>query len=159
MISFDNIVKLNADSLKIDSPEGKTVELITHGHFDHLPTKVSEKVFVCSDITKKMLELRRNKDNISMHSTKAIKMLDSGHTLGSKMFLVNNELLFTGDFNTEDRYCGKASPIKCSTLIIESTFAKPNYIFPKSKFVVKDFKDYLKKIRSFFYDSKKRIKR
>ncbi len=143
MISFDNIVKLRANSVEIEKPEGKILELISHGHFDHLPTKFSDKLFICSAITKKMLELRRNKEDIPLHKDKKIKMLDSGHTLGSKMFLINNKILFTGDFNTEGRYCGKAEPVKCSTLIIESTFAKPNYIFPKSQFVIKDFKDYL----------------
>lgn len=143
MISFDNIFNLKANSLKIQKPEGKTIELISHGHFDHLPTKLSDKLFVCSDITKKMIELRKNKEEVPLYKDKQIKMFDSGHTLGSKMFLLNEKLLFTGDFNTEERYCGKAEPIKCSTLIMESTFGKPNYIFPKSNFVIKDFKDYL----------------
>jgi len=143
MISFDNIFNLKAGSLKIQKPEGKTIELVSHGHFDHLPTKFSDKLFVCSAITKKMLELRRNKKDIPIHKNSKIKMFDSGHALGSKMFLLNDKMLFTGDFNIEGRYCGKAEPIKCSTLIMESTFGKSDYIFPKSRFVIKDFKDYI----------------
>jgi putative mRNA 3-end processing factor len=142
MISFDNIITTHAESLKIEKPKEKTIELISHGHFDHLPTKFSDRLFVCSEITKKMIELRKKKNNIEMHKDKKIKMFDSGHSLGSKMFMVN-DTLFTGDFNTEDRYCGKANSLKCSTLIVESTFGKPQYIFPKSKFVIKDFKDYV----------------
>ncbi len=143
MISFDNVVNINANAVELKKPNGKKIEMITHGHFDHLPTDFSDKLFVCSKITKKMLEYRRKKENVPVHYDNNIKMLDSGHTLGSKMFFVNKKLLFTGDFNTEGRYCGKAEPRKCSTLIMESTFGKPNYIFPKSRFVIKDFKDYL----------------
>ena len=143
MISFDNVINTSADSLKMKAPEGKVIGLISHGHFDHLPTKFSDKLFVCSDVTKKIIELRRNKKEIPMHKDKKIKMFDSGHALGSKMFLINDKLLFTGDFNTEERYCGQAKPVKCSTLIIESTFGKPQYIFPKSKYVIKDFRDYI----------------
>ncbi len=143
MISFDNIINISAESLKIQKPKETKIDLITHGHFDHIPSNFKNKLFVCSEITKKIMELRKNKENIPLHKDNKIKMLDSGHSLGSKMFLVNNKLLFTGDFNTDNRYCGQAKPNKCSTLIVESTFAKPQYIFPKSKFVIKDFKDYL----------------
>ncbi len=143
MISFDNVINTSADSLKLKAPKGKVIGLISHGHFDHLPTKFSDKLFVCSDVTKKIIELRRNKKEIPMYQDKKIKMFDSGHALGSKMFLINDKLLFTGDFNTEERYCGQAKPVKCSTLVIESTFGKPQYIFPKSKYVIKDFRDYI----------------
>ena len=118
MLSFDNIVKLRADSLNIETPEGKVLDFVTHGHFDHLPTKFSDKLFVCSKITKKMIELRKNKDNIALHQDKKIKMFNSGHTLGSKMFLVNKDVLFTGDFNTEKRYCGSAKAVKCRMYIL-----------------------------------------
>jgi putative mRNA 3-end processing factor len=58
-------------------------------------------------------------------------MLDAGHTIGSRMFHFKEQnILYTGDFRTIDGYCGKAKPVKCDTLIIESTFADEKFIFP-----------------------------
>jgi putative mRNA 3-end processing factor len=143
MISFDGIFSLKSEDLGLHKPS-EHMTLVSHGHSDHLPGRYVNNSIVCSDITKKMIELRKNKNNLDIHNDKKIELLNSGHTLGSNMFLINKETLYTGDFNTEPRYCGSAVPKKCKTLLIETTYGKPKYIFPKTKHVLDEFRDYLK---------------
>ena len=58
-------------------------------------------------------------------------MIDNGHILGSKGLLVNNKIFYTADLSTRKRLFLKKPEIpKVETLIIESTFGKPEYQFP-----------------------------
>ncbi len=142
MISFDNQFKLSASSLGIEK-DNKRATLVSHAHSDHLPSSYSNNNILCSKITKKIIHLKKRIKSISTWRNNKIKMLDAGHILGSKMFLINNKLLYTGDFNTQNSHCGKAKPVKCSTLIMECTYGLPNYIFPSREEVIKEIKEYL----------------
>lgn len=144
MISFDSIFKLKAKDLGIEKEEDELITLVSHAHTDHLPTKFRDNRIMCSSITKKMTYFRKKVNKISSYKNNSIKMLDAGHILGSKMFLINNELLYTGDFNPQGIYCGKAKPVKCSTLIMETTFGRPQFEFPNKDEVIKEMVDYIK---------------
>ena len=141
MIKFDNLITLSKSDFNINH-EGE-LGLISHAHTDHLPSSFKNKNFICSDITKKVTEYRKKTD-IQLAKNKEIKMLDAGHVLGSKMFLLNKELLYTGDFNPKGDFAGKARPVKCKTLIIESTFARPRFVFPDKKEIENKLADYIK---------------
>jgi len=88
-----------------------------------------------------MVELKKQK-HLELTYPSEIISLNAGHTPGSNMFLIN-DLLYTGDFNTEENFFGKATAVKCKTLIIETTFGKPKYIFPKRKIVTEEIRDYI----------------
>lgn len=122
--------------------EKDSVNLISHGHHDHLPAKYNSKDVVCSRHTAKIINIRRNKE-VKIRRDKDIRFLDAGHSIGSRMFLINKEILYTGDFNVVPKYCGKARPIKCEHLIIDATFGARKYVFPNYKDVIKEFRDYL----------------
>ncbi len=143
MISFDNRFKLKAEYLGIEKSPEEEITLVSHAHSDHIPSRYSKNKILCSQITKKMIKWRRNPSSIISYKNQRIKMLDAGHVLGSKMFLING-LLYTGDFNTKSLYVKKAKPIKCHTLIIECTYGKPKYVFPSKESVIKDLIDYIK---------------
>jgi len=128
--------------LDYKSAEENALNLVSHGHQDHLPAKYNSENIICSRHTAKILRLRRNKD-IKVRRSREVKFLDAGHTIGSRMFLINKEVLYTGDFNTTQKYCGKARPVKCDTLIIDATFGAKKYVFPKYQEVIKEFRDYL----------------
>jgi Cft2 family RNA processing exonuclease len=117
---------------------------VSHAHSDHLPSGYSKNKIMCSEITRRIIELKKKKEIKLEYKNAKIKMLDAGHILGSKMFLVNNKLLYTGDFNTKGGYCGKAEPVKCKTLIIESTFGLPQFVFPDRKEVIEELADYVR---------------
>ncbi len=60
-----------------------------------------------------------------------IQLIDSGHILGSKGLLIDNKIFYTGDISIRKRAFLKKPQIpKVETLIIESTFGKPEYKFP-----------------------------
>jgi len=59
------------------------------------------------------------------------RLLDTGHILGSKGLLIGDSLYYTGDISARERAFMKSARIpKVHTLIIESTFGRPHYIFP-----------------------------
>ena len=144
MISFDNKFKLKAEYLGIEKSPVEEITLVSHAHSDHIPSRYSKNKILCSQITKKMIKWRRNISSITSYKNSKIKMLDAGHILGSKMFLIDNRILYTGDFNTKSLYVKNAKPIKCHTLIIECTYGKPKYIFPSKESVIKELYDYIK---------------
>ncbi|MFH1650074.1 MAG: hypothetical protein ABIA93_05995 [Candidatus Woesearchaeota archaeon] len=119
--------------------------MVSHAHYDHLPTKFKDKKLVCSRETEKIIRMRRNNKELNFWKDPNVKMLNAGHTIGSKMFhFQEQDILYTGDFNTQNKYCGTAKPVQCNTLIMEGTFGAPEYIFPKHELVVEQLVDYLK---------------
>lgn len=106
---------------------------ISHAHSDHLPKKVVGTEVVCSDLTLKCIE-GRTKHKLSLGSHPEIAMFDAGHMAGSRMFQVEQggkKVLYTGDLCTRDRFGYQgAKPVKTDILVIESTYGRPNYVFP-----------------------------
>lgn len=144
MISFDNLFSLPAQKLGLEKPSDSEVSLVSHAHSDHLPTRYSKNHIYCSSITKKMILWRKKLEKINEYRHSNIKSLNAGHVLGSSMFLINKELLYTGDFNTKGIYCGKANPVKCKTLIMECTYGVPEFVFPSKEEVLNEMRDYIK---------------
>lgn len=142
MISFDNLFQLKAENLGLDKEEGQKVSLVSHGHTDHLPTAYKNNYLACSDVTRKIIHFRKGIETLK-YDSKKIEMRDAGHMIGSKMFLIDKKLLYTGDLNTQGDYCGKAEAVKCKTLIIECTYGLPKYVFPSRKEIVGRMKEYI----------------
>ncbi|MBX4211992.1 hypothetical protein KW787_00860 [Candidatus Pacearchaeota archaeon] len=143
MISFDNLFQLSASSLGVDKGDKEEVTLVSHAHTDHTPTRYKNNHLLCSNVTRKVIELRRKLKQTKRFSHSNIKSRDAGHILGSRMFFINNKLLYTGDFNPQGEYSGKARPVKCSTLIMECTYGRPRYVFPPKTEVLKELKEYV----------------
>ncbi|MFA5303262.1 MAG: hypothetical protein WC393_01865 [Candidatus Nanoarchaeia archaeon] len=135
----DYIISLDCDTHDSD------FNFLSHSHMDHL-FKTNKKV-ITSDETFELAKLRGFKYNRLDNIPSNISLLNSGHMIGSKsLFLTeNNEsALFTGDFSTNSRAFMKGLKVKeCSSLIIESTFGKPEFIFPDSKKEVKLAKEFI----------------
>lgn len=116
---------------------------ISHAHTDHLLNKNSFKKFnlkdriICSQETIAIANLRGYcmAEFSSMHED--CKLVDTGHILGSKGLLVNDRIFYTGDLSTRNRAFLKIPEIpRAEVLIIESTFGKPEYIFPSIEKIV-----------------------
>ena len=116
---------------------------ISHAHIDHMINKTAIKKYnlrnriICSPETVAIASLRGyvfEKEICSQHD---LTLVDTGHILGSRGLLVANEIFYTGDLSMRDRaFLRKTTIPKADTLIIETTFGKPEYIFPPIEHVI-----------------------
>jgi putative mRNA 3-end processing factor len=131
-VTFADGIKFRLDPRTYSQDE---INLVSHGHSDHLPSRCHGKSVVMSKVTQKLLKLRKGAtadilDHIS------VRPLDAGHVVGSRMFFLEGErsILYTGDFCTKQKFFSNgAQPVNTDILIIESTFGSEEYVFPQTK--------------------------
>ena len=131
-------------------PHGNLV-FISHGHADHMLRKKTPIPKLCSEATEKLVTVRRNYPLINTIRELSIKdlnlrMIDTGHVLGSRALVIENEkkIIFTSDFCPRQRaFLGSFTPEKCDYLMIEATFGKEKYVFPPSEEIIKNAKDWV----------------
>jgi putative mRNA 3-end processing factor len=120
---------------------------ISHAHSDH---SAKHKKIICTEPTADFLQIRQKKANcIKLPYDQKypigdmnISLHPAGHILGSAQILIESgkrRLLYTGDFRTKpSRTAENYRPVKCDTLIMETTFGKAHYKFPPREDVEKD---------------------
>ena len=130
---------LNLDNKKILLDPNRLVEsdlvFVSHAHTDHLYRNSRKKINVMTLASKETVLIAKERgyhieEHIEEHNN--FKLINTGHIIGSRGLLIDNELYYTGDISTRPRGFMKPSinyP-KVDTLIIESTFGAPQYIFP-----------------------------
>jgi putative mRNA 3-end processing factor len=60
------------------------------------------------------------------------RLVDTGHILGSRGLLIREDIYYTGDISMRERAFMKPAKVPhAKTLIIESTFGRPAYVFPQ----------------------------
>ncbi len=145
-------------SLCIDphrAPKQRQV-FLSHAHSDHV--KLSKKsVFFATPPTIDFVKLRFGEAEFSSidfnKKTKfdefELELFPNGHILGSaqaKFSHDGKEHVFTSDFRLQDSLLFKgAEPVECETLVLETTFGSPEYVFPKQEDVVSEMIDWVKK--------------
>jgi putative mRNA 3-end processing factor len=134
----DYTISLDCNSCESD------FNFLSHSHMDHL-FKTNKKV-ITSDETFELAKLRGYNYDRLIDIPCNISLLNSGHMIGSKSLFIKEDesVFFTGDFSTKSRAFMKGLKVKeCDNLIIESTFGKPEFIFPDAKIEVKKAKDFI----------------
>jgi putative mRNA 3-end processing factor len=137
----NNEILLKSDKIKIYLDPSHILDeefiFISHAHTDHLLNKKNLKKFnlknkiISSHETSAIANLRGYSIMDYLGSYEDFQLIDNGHILGSKGLLVNNKIFYTSDLSTRKRAFLKKPEIpKVETLIIESTFGKPEYQFP-----------------------------
>lgn len=114
---------------------------VSHAHFDHL---AEHRLILCSSGTARLIATRlaHAHDEIALAFGADHRLDDgtrvvlhpAGHIFGSAQFWAENEhgtLLYTGDFKLRPGCSAEpcATP-HADTLIMESTFGRPQYVFP-----------------------------
>ena len=116
---------------------------VSHAHADHFARHQS---VICSETTELLLKSRYGiakcrVEAVAFHQTIVrdgfrLRLLPAGHICGSAMLHVtrlsdNASLLYTGDFKMRPGRTTEAiSLLAADTLIIETTFGLPAYVFP-----------------------------
>jgi putative mRNA 3-end processing factor len=68
-----------------------------------------------------------------------MKLIDSGHILGSRSVLIDDAVCYTGDMSARSRaFLEMIRPVKCEVLIVESTFGTQRYVFPPVAKIVEE---------------------
>ena len=114
---------------------------VSHAHTDHLYKRNvkhnSAITTLISRPTSLIAKARGYKMTNAIERCEGFELVDSGHILGSKGLLVENELYYTGDIATRKRAFMEPALIpSAQTLIIESTFGRPEYLFPQIEQIV-----------------------
>jgi len=117
------------------SVESNNFVFISHAHSDHVYRKPKNKTrikTITSIETEAIAKARGYEITNTIYEEKDLELIDSGHILGSKGLLAFNEIFYTGDISIRKRaFLNPPQKIpQVDTLIIESTFGRPEYIFP-----------------------------
>ncbi|MEM4417294.1 MAG: MBL fold metallo-hydrolase [Nitrososphaerota archaeon] len=151
-LDFRRGVNISSSSarLSFDSEAGPSeICCISHAHSDHV---VEHYKSVMSPETMALIRSRgirvrgvrpvRNGGHIVVGDDVVLALFDSGHVLGSSQFMVEHDggsIVYTGDINTVETLLTKPAEARpCETLILESTYGSPEYVFPERERVYGD---------------------
>lgn len=127
--------------------------IITHGHSDH--ARFGHENYFCHTLTKPILQLRLGNNNYQTsewnksHFLNGVKVSlhPAGHIVGSSQIRIEYKgevWVFTGDYKTEnDGISGAYEPVKCHTLITESTFGLPIYKWNPQQQIYTDIQNWV----------------
>lgn len=129
---------------------------VSHAHGDHT---ARHKQVILSPPTARLMRLRLGGERVehvlpfgearefrSGDIPFRITLLPAGHILGSAMALVEADgktLLYTGDFKLRKGLAAEACELRrADTLVMETTFARPNYVFPPDEIVWSEIRQF-----------------
>lgn len=121
---------------------------LSHAHSDHLRSPRNKKGVV---VSKESFDLSNWKEryNPKILNPKGIKLFNAGHILGSTQLMAETNqglLIYTGDFKLKDGLTTKKAEIKeCDILIIESTYAHPEILFPDYESIYYEISNWVKR--------------
>ena len=140
-VIFDRGIYLPGPDLWLDSRRKRPVSCISHAHADH--TAAHDRPILTGATLGLLSELLRRSDPCALeygdtHHTPSwsLTLYPAGHCLGSAQVLVQSKasghrVLYTGDFRVRPSPTAEPlEPASCDTLIMESTFGSPEYVFP-----------------------------
>ena len=114
---------------------------VSHAHIDHLhkpglgkkkKSKNNKMRVLASKETALIAQARGYNIAEPAEQYDGFQLVDAGHILGSRGLLVGEDIYYyTGDMSIRERAFMKPAKIPhAKTLIIESTFGRPEYVFP-----------------------------
>ena len=144
----NNNVRILLDPVGFPSKKPDIV-LVSHAHSDHArgiwQKQLSNIPKIMSPATRKILEKKKGKTlrnvieirekNEVEYNNFRIYAASSGHCTGSLQFkftIKDTDIVYSGDICLEERIIlNKAEQLSCDILILEATYGKPEYVFPK----------------------------
>ncbi|MEM7821265.1 MAG: MBL fold metallo-hydrolase [Candidatus Aenigmatarchaeota archaeon] len=147
-------IKIGNQTILLDPKISDFISFISHAHSDHSPQVIIKKPY-CTQETYELIKIRNPEfeANIVRENEKiefdgfSVRLISSGHILGSTQTLIeteSNSILYTGDFKISKGLTGKKIEIKrADTLILESTYGLPTFVFPSIKEVRKSIIDWV----------------
>lgn len=109
---------------------------VSHAHVDHLHKRGRKKIrtkILASKETTLIAHARGYEIVDATDEHDGFQLVDTGHILGSRGLLIGgDDVYYTGDISVRERAFMKGAKVPhAKTLIIESTFGRPEYVFPE----------------------------
>jgi putative mRNA 3-end processing factor len=104
---------------------------ISHAHSDHVPSSVQSSRVITSRETARLVREKGLNLTEYVEETPLLKLVDTGHILGSRGIMIDGRIFYTGDMAGRPRgFLPRAREVSCDELIVESTYGSPEYVFP-----------------------------
>jgi putative mRNA 3-end processing factor len=130
------MVQQNGTTIALDPshPVDCNFTFVSHAHVDHLHKRGRKKIrtqVLASKETALIAQARGYEIIDAAQKYDGFQLVDTGHILGSRGLLVGDDVYYTGDISMRERAFMKPAKMPhARTLIIESTFGRPEYVFP-----------------------------
>jgi DNA ligase 1 len=123
---------------------------VSHAHSDHI---AAHGEILCSAGTSRLMQARMPGERVEhvlpfeqteqLTADSTIALYPAGHIYGSAQSLITHErhgtLLYTGDFKLRPgRSAERCATPRADVLIMETTFGRPQYVFPPTEQVLRD---------------------
>ena len=140
-VVFDRGVYVPELDLWLDSTRKRETSVISHAHSDHTsrhlrPVVTPNTLLLLRDYLKKSDPVVLPYGERLEAGTHSITLHPAGHCLGSAQAIIESKatghrLLYTGDLKTRSSPTNEpAQALPADTLVIESTYGRPEYVFP-----------------------------
>lgn len=125
------------------------LNFVSHAHSDHTNRAKKGSSILASMETKELIETRKG-IGINLSEVPAnIKLLDSGHILGSKQLFIDSQefgysVVYTGDYQMQKSPTANRIEInQADVAILDSTYPDPNMVFDERDEVIDTIQYYL----------------
>jgi DNA ligase 1 len=145
-VAFERGIFLPELDLWLDPWDERDTAFVSHAHADHIG---NHREVILSETTSKLMATRlpgkRVEHVLPFHSPTSFRgatltLLPAGHIFGSAQIHINlggQTLLYTGDFKLRQGKSAEAIQwLQADTLIMETTYGLPKYIFPPVEQVI-----------------------
>lgn len=146
-VRYEQGVHLPQEGLWLDPRGPREFAFISHAHSDHTGR---HRETILTEATARLMQNRMGESSgreivLPFHKPTSfrnfeIELLPAGHVLGSAQSLIHTDagsLLYTGDFKLREGLSSeRAEPARTDTLVMETTYGLPKYLFPPADEVI-----------------------
>lgn len=133
------LVRTPSRSISLDPKRAASSDytFVSHAHVDHVHAPNGKSEVITSRATAELAKARGFDLGTTSEVANGFELSDAGHILGSRAILIEDSVFYTGDFSRRDRGFLKGSKgLKCDTLIMETTYGEPRYVFSETEEIV-----------------------
>jgi Cft2 family RNA processing exonuclease len=156
MIHYNSGIEIEGIKFPLDSTRKCDFAYVSHAHSDHV---ARHKKILATPET--VIIFRKRYSRVMSHAVPLgqrtrvqgidVELFSSGHILGGAQIMLHHngqKIVYTGDFKL--RKSATVQPIeikKCDVLIMETTYGRPEYIFPDRDVSIELMIDFIKSAR------------
>jgi len=139
MIHFNSGIEIEGVGFPLDATRKHDFAFVSHAHADHVARH--RKILATPET---IIFFRKRFNRVLSHAVTLgqrtmvdgidVELFSSGHILGAAQIMINHngrKIVYTGDFKMKES--ATVAPVeikKCDILIMETTYGRPEYVFP-----------------------------